>query len=780
MDRRTIARTALALFALHAVPQGWTQTAGPGAAIQEVVVTARKVEESLQEVPLAITAITSEQIAERSIRTLSDIAALTPGLNFEDYLGGNGTPVIRGAAQARIQDLDQNVSTFFDGIYLPRQYVVNPGVVGLERVEVVKGPQSALYGRNAFMGAINYITRKPGDEWEGSIEGTVGGDERYDIIGDVGGPVIPGKLFVRVGGGYSEFDGDIENGFVNADTDIYPGSSGNLNGWRNQAVQGRVVFRPIETLEFDVGIHSFKLFQETPAIIRVQQSTNDTNCGRVLPSGRSALYCGELPWQFSPLPGNTNSPDVAVDARSYGLDMDSTIFRGHVEWAATDSLDLVYEFGRLTARAVGGGSSDRDPFLGSVNIFNPMGPRGAQFQFSPAGDVSYSSHELRAEFAPSERLELMLGGFASELNDFDYFPLASALPLYGTTPTDVNSPGFFILSRGRTDVDAWAIFGRASWRFNDQWRVGAEARYAEEDKTLINGPSSFNPAVRGLNDRWYAFTPRFTLDYQPTDDMLLYASVAKGVKSGGFNLSALIPAEAAFDEDENWTYELGSKNTLLDGRLQLNAAIFYIDWKNQQVSCSASGSPINISPPAIICNLGAANIKGLELEGIYALTDALSFSLGASYNDAQYDDGVVDQRIRDFRYCDDIVCPANGDIGGNDLTRQSKVQATVGAQFETPVSDALRFFANGDVSYKSKQYADTMNLAYVPERTLVNLRLGVRHDAWEVALWSKNLLDEEYPASAFAITVATDVNYVPIVGARRTYGLTARYNFGAR
>jgi iron complex outermembrane receptor protein len=178
----------------------------------EIVVTARKREERLQDVPLAITAFTADQMRERQVRDVSDIAALTPGLNFEAYIGGAGTPVIRGASQQRISDLDQNVSTFFDGIFLPRQYSINPGVIGLERVEVVKGPQSALYGRNAFSGAINYVARKPGNEWRGSVEGTVGLYERFDVIAEAGGPLIKDKLFVQFGVGISKFDGDQING----------------------------------------------------------------------------------------------------------------------------------------------------------------------------------------------------------------------------------------------------------------------------------------------------------------------------------------------------------------------------------------------------------------------------------------------------------------------------------------------------------------------------------------------------------------------------------------
>jgi iron complex outermembrane receptor protein len=767
---------AAAVAAVFASPAVHAQTATAGG-LDEIVVTARKTAERLQDVPLAITALTSEDLEQRQIRDLADVAALTPGLNYESYLGGNGTPVIRGAAQGRIQDLDQNVSTFFDGIYLPRQYVISPSLVGLERVEVVKGPQSALYGRNAFMGAINYVTKKPGEELSGQAEVTVGGDERRDFIAEISGALIPGKLYARLGYGKSDFDGDATNSHPRASDAPDRGSPDKLGGWDNQAIQARLVFRPIESLELDIGYYDFEVFAETPPIVRYQLTTNDMNCGARLANGRLPLYCGELDYRFRPLPGGGPNAETVVDPRGFGLDMNSDLLRGHAEWSPTEALTVVYEYGKLSAEAIGGGGSDRDPVLGSANIFAPTAPRGNQFQISPAGDLDYKSHEVRVQYKPTPAVGLMLGYFDSELEDFDYFPLNAGLPLLGTAAFDITQPGWFILSRGRTTVDASAVFGSASWQVNDRLRVAVEGRQAKEEKTLVSGPTSFSTAVRTISGDWNTFTPRATVDFRLNEQSMLYVTGAKGAKSGGFNLSALVPSQFEFQPDENWTYEIGSKNTLLDGRLRLNAAVFYVDWKNQQVSCSALGSPINITPPAVICNLGKAKIKGFETDVTWVPVDGLTLTAGFSYNDAKYADGVIDQRLRDFRFCDDVVCPRNGDIGGNQLMRQSKTQASLGAEYEFPVG-TLRAFAGGDAGYKSKQYVDTVNLAYLPSRTIANLRAGVRGERFDVTVWANNAFDERYGSSAFAIFAATDVNYTPIQGQHRTWGVTGRYSFG--
>ena len=741
--------------------------------VDEIVVTARKREERLQDVPLSVSALTANQMAQRQVRDTKDIAALTPGLNFEGYLGASGTPVIRGASQQRITDLDQNVSSFFDGIYLPRAYAVNLGVIGLERVEVVKGPQSALYGRNAFMGAINYVSKKPGNDWAATVELTGGLYERFDVLADASGPLVKDKLFVRVGFGLSKFDGDQINGNPNANADISPGSPGRVNGWDNKSYQGRLIFKPTDTISLDFGFYRFEVFQETPAIVRLNRSFGDTNCGATLSTGRRSFYCGALPYRFSPLPGGAQPSVANVDPRGYGLDSTSTILVGKAAWQPSDQFSFSYDYGRVKSDAISGGGSDRDPVLGSANIFVPTAPRGNQFQISPVGNVSYWSHELRAEYSPVSSLTLMIGGLKSKLNDFDEFPIAGGLPLLGTAPFDIRSSDFRFLSRGRTIVDTKAVFGSVNWQATDKLRFAAEARYQAEDKMLTSGTTT----IRVLTGTWHQFTPRFTVDYKINPDSLVYVTAAKGEKSGGFNTSAILPAQFSFDTDHNWTYEVGLKNELLDGKIRLNAAAFYVDWANRQVTCSASGAAPGAIGPGVVCNIGKSTVKGFELSSTWVAAKGLNINAGIAYNDAHYANGVIDQRLRDFAVCDGIVCAVNGDVSGKQLERQSKLQASFGTDYTVSLGGKLSGFAGIDANYKSKQFSDTANAAFLPARWLVDARVGVRSDAWTVTLWAKNLLNLQYAAASFFTLAATDTSYVPIKGANRTAGLTAKYNF---
>ncbi|MFT6412226.1 MAG: iron complex outermembrane receptor protein, partial [Glaciecola sp.] len=172
--------------------------------IEKIEVIYQKTQESLQKVPLSVSALTSEDMRKRNIRELEDVALATSAFSFEDFGGGFGVPVIRGGAQTRIQDLDMTTSVFLDGIYLPRQYMFDVGTVGFDRIEVVKGPQSALYGKNAFLGAVNYVSKRPGDELSADASATLGSDKLREFTGEVSVPIIEDLLSARAVVAYSE------------------------------------------------------------------------------------------------------------------------------------------------------------------------------------------------------------------------------------------------------------------------------------------------------------------------------------------------------------------------------------------------------------------------------------------------------------------------------------------------------------------------------------------------------------------------------------------------
>jgi iron complex outermembrane receptor protein len=398
-----------------------------------------------------------------------------------------------------------------------------------------------------------------------------------------------------------------------------------------------------------------------------------------------------------------------------------------------------------------------------------------------AGTNKFTSHELRGEFSQGQ-WSAMLGVFGGKIEDFDLFDFANA-PYRDPTPF-VISPTAGIqcpsclsvlrLTRAATDVTTQAIYGRLAWESADKlWRLGVEARYQDEEKKL--NPNTLNPAVRQFKDDWQTFTPRLTVDYRLSADRLLYSSLAKGAKSGGFNNTVFNESQRAYDPDQNWTFEVGSKNSLLDGQLKLNAAVYYTDWKDLQINSSPIGIPPGTTPPAIVANTGGAKIWGIELEGTWLATDMVSVDYGVTYVNSEYTNGSKSARIGLTGGCDGIVCPADGSIGGNQLQRQPAFQLAIGPAVGGNFGDGWSWYARADVNYQSKQYMDELNLAWLPDRTLVNVRVEVSKGPVTASLWARNLFDEEYGANGFFVATPFGTSYTPLMGELRTYGLTVKY-----
>lgn len=253
-----------------------------GPAVEEIIVTARKVEENVQDVPIAITAFTAEEIARRNLNGIGDLVKDTAGVSFENYSGGtNPAIIIRGLAQTLLADRKQNVATFVDGIHVRQQGNVDFGLLELERVEILKGPQNSPCGRSAIAGAVNYVPKGPRlGEWDLNITLTAGSDERREVRGSVSIPLLQDKLAVRLYSVVNEFDATWANRFpsngaavAKCDTVIrrnWEGSDGNLGGYDNEAWRAAVTFQPIEALTIDAACYRSKVRNEFGANTQIR------------------------------------------------------------------------------------------------------------------------------------------------------------------------------------------------------------------------------------------------------------------------------------------------------------------------------------------------------------------------------------------------------------------------------------------------------------------------------------------------------------------------------
>jgi iron complex outermembrane receptor protein len=837
---KLVSGIALAALGALAASPAMAQSGAPTAEedrLGEIIVTARKTAENIQEIPVSVSAFDADSIEKLNIQGLSDVARFTPGFSFEQYSGGFPAPTIRGQTQTRIDLLVQNTASFFNGVYLQRGYMVDSSLLEVERIEVIKGPQSALYGRNAFSGAINYITKRPGDELEGAASVTVGSDSRMDIKGSVSFPITD-NFGVIVAAGHTEFDGTWENNHPLAAQGGANGTDGKLGGWNKDSVLVGFVAEPIQGLEIDVAYTYSDIHVEHQPSYALSTTgagalVNSLNCSPLagIPAGpvQNRLFCGEIPVNPVLQPGETRPAGLVIDPRSFALSGPSSVFSAKVSYDLSNNWQVTYQHGRTDTEVQARGSPARNVTQGTTSVGTITGL--TLFDSQPIGGFESESHEARIEYQGEGIVKRALAGIYKS----DSVDDAAGRAEYARPNTLELPVGYFSLANQSRKDDVWGAFGLLSLQLTDALTVTGEVRQTQEELTLLvrqtatptltllplppgpTNPPFYSavpsqlgaPILRRQRDEFDYVTPRISVDLKLTEDNLLYGSVAKGVKSGGQNIPGLDPSQDTYEPEENWTYEIGLKNDFLDGRLRANIAAFYIDWTGIQGSVArnypASGRVLGVNcftacavpaagtPAAVIVgNLGDATVYGFETDGAWLASDNVTLNYALSYVEPTYNDGQISRRAAAARNCDGLVCattvldaqgrPTDGArIGGNDLERTPKLKFSLGGQLDwrsegIDVDWSLR----SDVTYQSKQFVDELNLASVPARTLLDASLAATHGNVTARLWAKNLLDEEYVSSSFFLIGtggARSASYVPFLGDKRSVGVTISANF---
>lgn len=794
---RVTAGIGISLLAMISSNAAFAQDADAESDETEIVVTARKVSENILDVPLAISAVTAEQLEQTGARSLDEVSRLTPGFNFERTIGTLAQPTIRGQAQTRITNPVQNVATFFNGVYLQRSYQVDSDLLDIDRVEIVKGPQSALFGRNAFAGAVSIVTKRPDlEDFRGQIEATIGNHERRELRGSLSVP-LGGIAAVSVAGSISDFDGTWRND--NVGSAALSGATlvtkGRLNGYKNRSILAQVAIEPMDNVRIDAFWSHRKIFIESAATYQLSSTFaisrgNGMNCTPfVAPlsparNGNDALFCGALPASPPIGAGDPRLPGLLVDRRSYGQDGQSDVAGATVAVDITDALSLTYQFGYTDADATNIATLSADPLNGSAFPFF-LGQ--VLFDARGNGSITSKTHELRAQYE-TDNFRLLVGGFAGTVDDFSFGGTAFLTP---NSTTDVFANITTPLSGyGATQRDERnrAVFGLVSFNLAEGLRIAAEARQSWERVTQqgVNAAGVLTGTV--FQREFKAFTPRFTVDYQPDDNWLIYASAARGAKVGGFNVptatNPLTADQQIFQPEFNWTYELGLKGTLLDRALTLEAAVFHTDWSNLQGNQS-----VNLGQPAIVRNLAGAKVDGVEFSAVIRPSSAFTFNLGVAYANSRFANGTVDDTIPRALCASLATCPTTGvyssNISGRKLPRVPELQANAGVQFRQPIGSIfgteVDLVSRLDLSITSRQYTDNTNTAYVPSRELVDGNIGLNSDSWSLRFWAKNLFDRKYAAYAFTTFAGSGagsgVTYGTLLGDRRTLGATMSFKF---
>ena len=788
---------ATAFFVTVAAQSGLAQEASSGAdddsiALAEVVVTARKQSEQLIDVPLAITAFTADAIEQRGITNLDDVAANTPGLTFSNVLGEFlPAPVIRGVAPIDILG-ELNTAVFFDGVYVSGREGINFSQLDLERIEVVKGPQAALYGRNAFSGAINYVSAKPTDEFRGKTTVTVGNDGKMLGNVTVSGPLIPGVLRGRAAVLADEWDGSYENAWAG------PGPGPNIGGYKYRTFNGALVWTPSDAFEAEFGAYVSNDQIYNAAMSEVAANCEDRRVAALAinpmstVSSRLLNYCGELPSvrenQLSAVPGATGE--------------DRDLIRGH--------LTLKWDLAAGQITALSGYSKVQQSFFvdgsrnsGETTLFTyqpsptglfPLGGTPPQFgttsgprrtfrtgllQIGGGDQTEEFSQELRFTSDWEKALRYTVGAyyFSSKNKvgedgviatqplpaDFGSFCLACSA-LGPTLVVDFarggGDAGFLEWFTDPAGGSVWgdvfvskaqapAVFGLIEYDFTERLTGSIEGRYSDEEREFRNNSTG----VSG-KDSWGLTSWRTSLRFKPAENATIFANVAQSEKAGDFDPTTVqfvvnpmvdVTVPGAFDAEKLLSYELGFKAELLDRRVSVGLDLYYIDWSDiviPQVVTQINGRDI-VLPTGVNVNGGDAEIKGVEFSITARPVRGVDLNLGISYSDPKYKDAVVQSFIEFPTYSPD------GDVSGNQILRTSKLQATAGARYGQPLRGDTEWFIRGDVSYRDKQFADASNQAIVPESTYLNASVGLTNDRWSLELWGRNLTDEDAPTGAF-------------------------------
>ncbi len=782
--------------------------------VEEVVVTARKVEEGLQDTPVAVTAISASQLEELGILSLADISKMTAGLVFDSEFGrGANRPVIRG--QANILN-DSGVSYFIDGVYISGA-IDDYDLEDVERVEVVKGPQSALYGRNTYSGAINIITRSPGEEYGGRVKLEYGADEQHQISASISGPLADG-----VAAGLSFRQYELGSPFTNR----FDGSE--IGVQESTSISGVLELRPNDRLLVRARGYYGKRDDGQPAVAATRYFNN--NCyvdNGSLYGGAGRYFCGEV----KPLDINTDWTRQAPNARD---EDENTQFSLKIDYQLNDRLTLTSITGfneRDEAFVIDG---DYLPTSFHVSNFTPSGfPFGGfadgppflygyagtmtDFTFATGTETEDFSQEVQLSFS-MDRLQGMIGAYyfdqeatASDIREVSdsqqgiaranwfaelqrlqglcaaNFLCESMTPFFGSTivvPRDVNA----------LDIENTAVFGMVTFALAENFRATLEGRYQDENIKQDAVIQNLGEPVEGQvasKASFDGFLPRVTLDWRPTEAHLLYLSYAKGTKPGGFNSTVAIEAGVpTFDEEDVDSIEIGLKSTLAGGQLVANLAAFRNEVKGYQLTQNVRSGQNTTSATV---NAGDADIHGFEAELLArpSAMEGLTMTLNYAWTDSEFqrgfdqnqgvlldaaDDGLINCSTGDQFPQVEGCTSLFGAIKGKRIPRTAEHQLFADVELRGPIADwdGWQWFIGANYAYESSKFSQVHNEAETGETSLINARLGFANDRYALRLWVRNLTGEDTPYNVlrYAEPEAFRRNFA--VGARRDahYGIT--------
>ncbi len=781
----------------EAAPQSAQAAQAP--TLNEIVVTVQKREQSLQSVPLSVSAVTSQTLKQAGVIDMKGIAALVPSLSVSQTIGPlNQSYRIRGmGSDANIPTFEPDVALFVDGVYMPRSGMGVDDLVEVERVEVLEGPQSTLYGKNATAGVVNIVSAPPARQFEGSIEGSYSDLDSslqapvFRVAGTVSGPINDNLRFRLTGVSYNQGDSykNLEPGAPNANNLNRYSLRGELAADLNAATTLSVVVARSQIYNTRNGDPDLLYYTLPPAANNAFKLDSLLGphfglglCPDNNPNDR--IICTSSPWT------NASNNDVV-------------------------SATLTHDFSnaRLTSITAYSDYWLRDTNGDIAQVLLPV------LAYDDTQQGRNFSQELRLASTHSDKLEWLVGGYYehAEFNRGDdgktptfvigaagpFVPLPAPLAAFR-----VGQPGDEGFLNSEEKSDYGALFGQVSYHFNEHFtltgglRGQVDSKSASQDNSYVISPTtpqlslgpcgpfpinlvtvSLTPTavpkcplvpVNGVFNHSSSYlTWDTTGEYHFDRDTMVYARIARGAKSFGYNLGfGNAPASARpFQDEFVMDYELGVKTTQLDGRARLSAALFQSDYKNYQ-------NAGYVGLQFLVDNAEKVTVRGAEANGDLALTHDITISGGLTYIDSKYDTYTGGA-------CYFGLAPNNGvggcNLSGEGLPLSPHWRSNLGVQYTHPVPVG-QLYSRVDWTWQSSMLADSnldprsLQGAY----SLVNLRLGVKmQDGLDVSLWGANVFNTTYTQTDGVSNLfgANDPAYQRFLGRPREYGVTVRKTF---
>jgi iron complex outermembrane receptor protein len=679
-------------------------------ALEEIIVTARRREESIQEAPYAVTAFTAEVIIDAGIERVEDFVGLTSNVTMATSQGiGTSFLSIRGITQVR--NGEAPVATIVDGVLQFSGIQFRQELFDIESIEVVKGPQGAIYGRNATGGAIIINTRRPTDEPDAYFMAGVGNGDEYSVEGTVGGPLVDNTLYGRFSTKYIDRDGYLDN--------ITRGEK--ADRFEDFTARGRLIWEPTENLSIDFRASYSKhkgrgigfQFQGVDigpdgiTAIGFGTDTGPIDANNVLPVRDNNVDTGER-----------EMSDFAMRldwSTSYGTLISTTAYTDLEEWA----------------------DSDQFPYTNAMSSPALFGFDGTQTGFF---DLSAFSQELRFVSPADQRMRWEIGAYY--LNWDRFVSLSTGVDtdngiirIERTPSIDPLNPSTSFLADDN-DNTAKAVFGQFSADLTEKFELSLALRYDKEKRVQHVSPLQFPAGSPGITnsetfDKWQ---PKITLRYLPSDRSNWYVTWGQGFRSGQFNQNGIAEVAAAVgipgvsdvaDQEDTESIELGYKGQFLDDRMRLSAAIFDTDVDGQHFF-----SFIGAISAQILTNIDKVNLKGGELDIMFRATDNLDLYGAFGYTDSEIKAYSVDPTAV-----------------GNRAPYVAKYTLNLGAQYDIPWNLGNTYlFTRLDYELRGPQYWDVLNSTDRDSLSLLHLRVGVNDNQgkWSVIGEVKNLTDEEY------------------------------------